>query len=62
MSKELTWIRVLQSQAVKGNMCHGHVIIRVSPKTYFYPKKGQCKTFPFRLLPPGTYVFVGIYV
>lgn len=61
MSKQLTWVRVLQDQAVKGDMCHGHVIICVSTKTFFFPKKGQCKIFPSRLLPPGTYVYVGIY-
>lgn len=58
MPNSLICIRVLQDEAVKGGTYLDHKIVSVSPKTHFYPRQGQCKIFPFRLLPPGTYVFV----
>lgn len=60
MPNELIWIRVFPEEAVKGKIYLGHLIVAIAPETKFYPYQSQCKKFPFRLLPPGTYRNIGL--
>jgi hypothetical protein len=60
MSNKLIWIRVFPEEAVKGKIYLGHLIVAIGRETKFYPYQSQCKTFPFRLLPPGTYRDIGL--
>lgn len=60
MPNELIWIRVFPEEAVKGDTYLNHRIVAVGRENKFFAYKAQCKTFPFRLLPPGTYRWIGL--
>lgn len=60
MSNELIWIRVFPEEAVRGETYHNHRIVAVGREEIPYRYQAQCKKFPFRLLPPGTYKWIGL--
>ncbi|WP_351076528.1 hypothetical protein [Shewanella sp. CAL98-MNA-CIBAN-0140] len=51
----LVWIPVFEHQAVKGDVIMNYRIIAVVKNNHFRHFDGQCKAFPYRRLPVGTY-------
>jgi hypothetical protein len=49
------WIPVFEHEAVKGEVIMNYRSLAVAKENHFRQYNGNCKTFPFRLLPAGTY-------